>query len=156
MNRIRHYLAQHHIQKHELVNYFKEVTRTRESILHFGEIGTLLTPDIHLAIEQLYERFIGRNFADAKEYKEQQMVKALKSQLTAQLPKGVRYTKQIIKAGMFDISVPLATRINNNYRIIRPLAFEQQNVLLAMEHGETWVSRLNKLINSGGGKRIKL
>jgi hypothetical protein len=47
---------------------------------------------------------------------------------------------------MYEIPVPLATRVNDSYRIIRPLAFEQKNVLLAMEHGEAWVNRLKKLI----------
>jgi hypothetical protein len=76
------------------------------------------------------------------------MVRVLKSQLISKLPKDVRYTRQNIKAGIFDISIPLVTQINNNYRIIRPLAFEQKNVLQAMEHGETWVNRLKKLISS--------
>ncbi|MER2491220.1 DUF3037 domain-containing protein [Catenovulum sediminis] len=147
LTRIRQYLVDHHVYGQNLVDYFKEITRTRESVSHFGEVGTLLTTDIKVATEQLYQRFIGRNFAEAKEYKEQQMVRSLRNQLTRKLPQGVRYTKQTIKAGMFDISVPLARCINDSYRIIRPLAFEQQNVLLAMEHGETWVSRLNKLIN---------
>jgi len=75
------------------------------------------------------------------------MIRVLKSQLTAKLPSGIRYTKQNLKADMYDIPVPLATRINDSYRIIRPLAFEQKNVLLAMEHGEAWVNRLKKLIN---------
>ncbi len=148
LGRIRNYLVHNYIQGKDLVEYFQEITRTRESVLHFGEIGTLLTDNVNKAIEQLYDRLIGRNFASNKEYREQQMVRVLKSQLTSHLPKSVRYTQQKIKAGMFDISMPLVTKINSNYRVIRPLAFEQNNVLQAMEHGETWVNRLKKLINS--------
>lgn len=146
--RIRNYLAHHHIRGENLVDYFKEITRTRESVLHFGEIGTVLTDNINAVTEKLYDRLIGRNFADSKEYKEQQMVKVLRNKLSSNLPKDVRYTQQKFKAGIFDISIPLATRINDKYRIIRPLAFEQKNALLAMEHGETWVGRLRKLIDS--------
>lgn len=148
LDRVRNYLAHNYVQGKDLVEYFKEVTRTRESVLHFGEIGTLVTDNVNLTVNNLYERLIGRNFTASKEYKEQQMVRILKSQLTSNLPKDVRYTKQNIKAGMFDISMPLVTKINSNYRIIRPLAFEQKNVLQAMEHGETWINRLKKLINS--------
>jgi len=148
LERVRNYLVHNYVQGKDLVEYFKEVTRTRESVLHFGEIGTLLTDNVNLTVNKLYDRLIGRNFTASKEYKEQQMVRVLKSQLTSNLPKDVRYTKQNIKAGMFDISMPLVTKINSNYRIIRPLAFEQKNVLLAMEHGETWINRLKKLINS--------
>jgi hypothetical protein len=147
LKRIRNYLAHNHVQGKSLVDYFKEITRTRESVLHFGEVGTLLTDNINVAVDKLYERLIGRNFTESKEYKEQQMIRVLKSQLTAKLPSGIRYTKQNLKADMYDIPVPLATRINDSYRIIRPLAFEQPNVLLAMEHGEAWVNRLKKLIN---------
>jgi hypothetical protein len=146
LKRIRNYLVHNHVQGKRLVDYFKEITRTRESVLHFGEVGTMLTDNINVAVDKLYERLIGRNFTESKEYKEQQMIRVLKSQLTAKLPSGIRYTKQNLKADMYDIPVPLATRINDSYRIIRPLAFEQQNVLLAMEHGEAWVNRLKKLI----------
>jgi hypothetical protein len=147
LNRIRNYLVHNHIQGKSLVDYFKEITRTRESVLHFGEVGTMLTANINVAVDKLFERLIGRNFTESKEYKEQQMIRVLKSQLTAKLPSGIRYTKQNLKADMYEIPVPLATRINDSYRIIRPLAFEQKNVLLAMEHGEAWVNRLKKLIN---------
>jgi hypothetical protein len=148
LERVRDFLVHNYIQGKDLVEYFKEITRTRESVLHFGEIGTLLTDNVNVTVDKLYDRLIGRNFTTSKEYKEQQMVRVLKSQLTSNLPKGVRYTQQNIKAGIFDISMPLVTKINSNYRIIRPLAFEQKNVLQAMEHGETWINRLKKLINS--------
>jgi hypothetical protein len=148
LERIRNYLTHNYVQGEGLVEYFKEITRPRESVLHFGEIGTLLTDNVSVSVETLYDRLIGRNFATSKEYKEQQMVRVLKNQLISKLPKDVRYTKQNIKAGMFDITMPLVTQINSNYRIIRPLAFEQKNVLQAMEHGETWVNRLRKLVNS--------
>ena len=148
LQRIRNYLLHNHVQGKNLVEYFKEITRIRESVLHFSEVGTILTDNINVAVDKLYERLIGRNFAESKEYKEQLMVRALRKQLTSKLPSGVRYTKQNLKAGIFDISVPLATRIDDSYRIIRPLAFEQKNVLQAMEHGETWIGRLKKLIDS--------
>lgn len=147
LERVRNYLVHNYVQGKDLVEYFKEITRTRESVLHFGEIGTLLTDNVNVTVDMLYDRLIGRNFTANKEYKEQQMVRVLKSQLTSSLPKDVRYTKQSIKAGMFDISMPLVTKINSNYRVIRPLAFEQKNVLQAMEHGETWINRLKKLID---------
>lgn len=147
LTRIKNYLAHNRVQGKNLVDYFKEVTRTRESVLHFGELGTLLSNNIHEALDKLYDRFIGRNFTEGKEYKEQLMVRTLRQQLTSKLPSGVRYSTRNLKAGFFDISVPLVSEINNSYRIIRPLAFEQKNVLLAMEHGETWISRLKKLID---------
>jgi hypothetical protein len=150
LQRIRNFLVHNHVQGKNLVEYFKEITRTRESVLHFGEIGTMLTDNINIniAVDKLYDRLIGRNFTENKEYKEQQMLRVLKNQLTSKLPSGIRYTKQNLKAGIFDISVPLVNCINKSYRIIKPLAFEQKNVLLAMEHGETWVGRLKKLIDS--------
>jgi hypothetical protein len=148
LQRIRNYLVHEHVHGKNLVEYFQEITRTRESVLHFGEVGTMLTENINVAADKLYERLIGRNFTENKEYKEQQMIRVLKSQLTSKLPLDVRYTQKKLKAGIFDISVPLVNRINGSYRIIKPLAFEQKNVLLAMEHGETWVGRLKKLIDS--------
>jgi len=69
LNRIRNYLVHNHIQGKSLVDYFKEITRTRESVLHFGEVGTMLTDNINVAVDKLFERLIGRNFTESKEYK---------------------------------------------------------------------------------------
>jgi hypothetical protein len=47
LERVRNYLVHNYVQGKDLVEYFKEVTRTRESVLHFGEIGTLLTDNVN-------------------------------------------------------------------------------------------------------------
>jgi hypothetical protein len=44
---VRNYLVHNYVQGKDWVEYFKEVTRTRESVLHFGEIGTLLTDNVN-------------------------------------------------------------------------------------------------------------
>ena len=123
LNRIRNYLAHRNIQGKSLVDYFKEVTRTRESVIHFGEMGTLLTSSINDAVDKLYDRFIGRNFTEGKEYKEQLMVRTLRNQLTSKLPSGVRYTKRNLKAGIFDISVPLILAAESSIGSISDIYF---------------------------------
>jgi len=98
LKRIRNYLVHNHVQGKSLVDYFKEVTRARESVLHFCEVGTMLTDNINVALDYLYDRLIGRNFIESKEYKEQLMVQ----QLTSKLPPSIRYTQKNLKVGIFD------------------------------------------------------
>jgi len=58
----------------------------------------MLTDNINVALDYLYDRLIGRNFIESKEYKEQLMVQ----QLTSKLPPSIRYTQKNLKVGIFD------------------------------------------------------
>ena len=49
---------------------FKEVVRTRETIVRFGEIRTVLTDDPKAKVEELFAFYVGRNFV-TKKYQEQ-------------------------------------------------------------------------------------
>ncbi|NQY35982.1 MAG: DUF3037 domain-containing protein [Alteromonadaceae bacterium] len=147
LNRIRNYFFHHSVQGKGLVDQFKEITRPRESVVHFGEIATLITDNFDVTLETLYERFIGRNFSTAPEYREQQMVRLLKKKINTKLP--IKYGEIKLKAGIYEIPFPLVNKTGNKYRAIKPLAFEQKTALKAIEHSEQWIHRVGKLINSG-------
>lgn len=145
LERVQNYCLQQGLAGQPLVNYFKELTRHRESVLHFGEIGVLLTEDAQVALDTLFQRFVARDFV-TPEYRENQMVKALRQTLHAALP--IKFTQQTLHAGIYDISMPLVNNTNGQFRAIKPLAFEQKTALKAVEHGELWVHRMDKLIKN--------
>jgi hypothetical protein len=145
LDRIQHYCVDHGIRGKALVEYFTEVTRHRESVLHFGNMGRMMGGTELVELEKLYQRFVARAFVN-DEYREQQMVKALKQTFKTKLP--VKYVEKTLKAGIFDITVPFVSKTEQGTRVIKPLAFDQLTPLKAAEHGEQWVNRIQKLINN--------
>lgn len=126
------------------VNFFNEITRPREALLHFSAVRTLLTDSPEKELEALYERFINRGFVN-KPYKEQQMVSALKKQFALENI-AVKYTEKKLKAGVREFTVPLTAETNRGLKLIKPLAFDQERPTQILEHGETWVNRLRALL----------
>ena len=145
LDRIQHYCIAHGLRGKELVEYFTELTRHRESVLHFGTVGRLMGETDLAELDNLYKRFVARDFVN-EQYREKQMVTLLKQTFAAQLT--VKYTEKKLKAGIFDITVPFVHKAVQGIRVIKPLAFDQKTPLKAAEHGEQWLNRMQKLINN--------
>ncbi|MBP59442.1 MULTISPECIES: DUF3037 domain-containing protein [Idiomarina] len=141
--RIQEYFVAHRLFGKAQVDQFKELIRRRESVVHFSEMGRIAGDDPRQTLDKLYERFVSRSFV-TKHYREQQMVKVLKQRISDSLP--IKFTEKTLKAGVYDIKMPLTHRLDEGYSIIKPLAFEQQTALKAAEHGETWVKRVERLV----------
>ncbi|WP_076418038.1 DUF3037 domain-containing protein [Colwellia sp. UCD-KL20] len=143
LERVQEYFITHGLYGKRLVEQFNELTRRRESVIHFGDIGRVASTDAEQVLENLYQRFVVRDFV-TKHYKEQQMVRTLKEKLTDVLP--VKYKEKTFKAGVYDIKMPLVYNFKQGTSIIKPLALEQQTPLKAAVHGETWVNHMQRLI----------
>lgn len=130
----------------ELVSLMNEVTRTREGLMTFGDIGVMISDSPQLALEQLFDRFIGRDFKDAKEYREHQMVRALKKELSNTL--NIRYKEQSLDTGFGSFKLPLVANEANTLKAIKPLAFDQKTALALAEHGDRWISRIKHLLHA--------
>lgn len=128
-----------------LVNFMQEITRTREGIMTFSETGVVLTDNPKNTLSLLFDRFIGRNFAENKEYREKQMVKALRKELSESIS-NVRYKEQSLDTGFSSFKLPLVAMATNRVKAIKPLAFNQQSPLLLADHGDRWISRVRHLI----------
>ncbi len=128
------------------IEYFKEVTRFRESVIHFSEMHTLLCNNPQETLNQLYERYVGRQFI-TKQYREAQMVRALKQTLNTRLP--IKYKERELQADYLSVKMPLVAETGANIRAIKPMTFQQSKALTLIEHGETWIGRINRLIKSG-------
>ena len=49
---------------------FQELIRRREGLLHFGDPGTRLVQDPKIALGELFDHYVNRQFAHKKEYQE--------------------------------------------------------------------------------------
>lgn len=143
LKRVQEYFITQSLFGKGLVEQFNELTRRRESVIHFGEIGRIVSTDAKQLLEKLYQRFVVRDFA-TKHYRERQMVRTLKERLTNVLP--VKYKEETFKAGVYDIKMPLVYNFEQGASIIKPLALEQQTPLKAAVHGETWIKHVQRLI----------
>jgi len=144
LQRVQAYAQDFTGEKH--LEYFKEVTRFRESVIHFSEMHTLLCDNPQQALDQLYERYVGRQFV-TKQYREAQMVRTLKQTLNAKLP--IKYKEKELQADYLTVKLPLVAEVDNRVRAIKPMTFQQPKALTLLEHGETWIGRINRLIKTG-------
>jgi hypothetical protein len=143
----------HTLQGKELVNFMGEVTRPREGIIVFGQLSAILTESPEKTLEALFNRYIGRNFQHQKEYREAQMVTALRKNLTNLLPKEVRYKETSLDVGYTAYKLPLVAISASKIKAIKPLAFNQNTTLMLTEHGDRWISRVKHLLNAEVIKR---
>jgi hypothetical protein len=146
LKRVKDFCRTLHGQK--LVDLMNEVTRTREGIIVFGELSATLTENPKIALESLFDKYIGRNFQQQREYRETQMVRALRKNLTSLLPKEVRYKETSLDVGYTAYKLPLVAKVANTVKTIKPLAFNQSTTLMLTEHGDRWISRVKHLLKA--------
>lgn len=131
-----------------MMSFFNEITRTREGIVQFGNVRTLISdtkPKVQL--EKLYEHYVQRSFA-TEQYREQQLVTLIKQKLVkGKVP--VDYREKVFKVNFREIKIPLAASVKNQNRLIRPLAFYHEKATRMFEHGEQWANRISALIENG-------
>lgn len=131
----------------DVVEFFTEITRPRQALVRFSNVRTMITGDPARELDALYERFIHRDFV-TEQYKEQQMVTALKKQINAEgIP--VKYIEQKMKVGVREFTIPLTAETSKGLKLIKPLAFDQKRPTQLFEHGEKWFNRLKALLDEG-------
>ena len=128
------------------LNFFKEVTRKRESILRFGDLRAIATEEPQQALDELYNHYVGRNFND-KEYREEVMEKILRADLRNNV-RTARFTKkQLMGEYNTAINMPFVANVQNFLKVIKPLAFDHDKPINLLEHGEKWINRVKRLLN---------
>jgi hypothetical protein len=144
--RVKDFIRCKNVRGKELVTLFREVTRKRESVLHFGAVGRLMGSEIDTTLSNLFQRFVARDFVTPK-YREQQMVKALRETLATQITH--KYYERKLKAGVYEFKLPFVSNTDEGKRVIKPLAFDQKTAMNAADHGHNWLNRMKALVNKG-------
>lgn len=128
----------------ELAAFGQEVTRARESLIRFSETRVLMTENPAQALEELYERYVGRNFVN-RERREQVMVDAIKRQLrTNNLQKF--YKKYTFEEDYRRIQFPLVWNGKERHSIIKPLTLNQKDPNKLVEHADEWKRKIEWLL----------
>lgn len=142
---IRYFIIDNKIKNKPLEEFFLRFTDVKESVVHYSEISRIAAASAEEALAMLYQRFVGRDFLK-KEYREQQMAKALKSRLDKEIT--AKFGVKEFVVDIFKINMPLVHEHQSNRCIIKPLAFHQRSTIQAKEHGESWLNRMNILIEN--------
>ncbi|MFG6111157.1 DUF3037 domain-containing protein [Stenotrophomonas nematodicola] len=123
---------------------FDSATRPREALITFSQARVILADDPAKALEQLYERFIERDFA-TKEYHEQILTKGVGQMLV-----GARlrpyFDDRVVGDDTFNVKFPfVSTNADAPQVAIKPLFLGQDEPNKIFEHGGFWVSKIARL-----------
>lgn len=132
---------------------FRELVRPREAVMRFGEVGTVLTEDPLKTLEDLFERHINRQFAQAREYQETVMKRRLKAILDAHQLLSKYRTDETVGNEEFHVRFPLVSNARTEAgiarRAIKPLDLDRDEPTRIYEHGDIWIKRVQRLKQIG-------
>ena len=132
----------------QLAYTFKEIVRSRENIIRFGDVRSALiktSPDEYL--NTLFSKFVGRDFiTPERRTHEENMVRSIKNKFKVEhLP---TYKEAKIYSELIEAKFPLVNQDNGD-KVIKPLAFQYDTPTKVIEHGERWHWKIKRLIQSG-------
>jgi hypothetical protein len=136
----------HEAEAQMRIAVFKELVRTRESLFHFGEVGTVLTHDPKAKLAELFDFYIRRQFARDREYQEIIMRRKLGDFL--QKVNLARFYKQDQRIGddNYHVVLPFVHFDGNTPRkAIKPLHMDKPTTTDIYRHGDAWVSTVKRL-----------
>lgn len=128
------------------IGAFKELVRTRESLFHFGEVGTVLAADPKAKLAELFDFYIKRQFARDREYQEIIMRRRLGDFL--QKMNLARFYKQDQRVGddNYHVVLPFVHLEGTTPRkAIKPLHMDKPITTDIYRHGDAWVSTVRRL-----------
>lgn len=137
----------------ERLGVFRELVRPRESVFRFSEISTVLADDPAVKLEELFQRYVHRQFAQTTEYQEVVMARRLGDILhangllklyrrNAKVGNEVFHTKMPFVSEQADAAgVPL--------RAIKPLDLDRDEPTKIYDHGDAWIQRVKRLQQLG-------
>jgi hypothetical protein len=130
---------------------FRELVRSREGVFHFGGHGTLLAPDPAKALEQLYQQFVLRQFAQHPEYHETVMRKRLDDWLRQWNLRRFYKVNRPVGDERFHITFPFVQTVHRNaHKAIKPLDLDRRDATDVYLHAAIWLDAVRRLNKTGG------
>jgi hypothetical protein len=127
---------------------FAEIIRPREEIFCFGDPATLLVTDLNRDIKALFNHYVERYFAKAKDYQESIMTKRL-TEIFRQNNLLRRYRTEKIGTDDYHVTLPFVEMPEDNrhpLRALKPLNLSQSDATKIRDHGDAWVAKVDRLI----------
>ena len=123
---------------------FNEIVRTRETIVRFGEIRTVLTNDPDQKLKELFAFYVERNFV-TKKYQEELLEHDVR-ELLFQANIGDRFERERLGDENYHVTFPFVHHDDNQpVKVIKPLHLGHKEPTRIYEHGAAWIYRINKL-----------
>lgn len=123
---------------------FNEIIRPREAVIKFGKLRAVLMNEPKVKLEELYGYYVERDFV-TQEYREQVLERTLRKWL---FEAGVanRFEKLDVGNDDYHATFPFVEEHNGHYlTAVKPLNLGQDQPSKILDHGGTWVWRLQQL-----------
>jgi len=132
----------------EEIHRFREITRRREGLLHFGETGTMLADSAEEALNELFGRFVERQFAQRREYQEGAMRARLGRLLRDwELARHYQADKHVGDDDFHVVMPFVHFRDDRIAKVVRPLDLNKEAASDIYHHGGAWVKNMERLKN---------
>jgi hypothetical protein len=123
---------------------FNEVTRTRETMVRFGEPRAVLATDPKETLDKLYAFYIEREFV-TKQYRETILEKGVRH-LLFNAHVGDRFRHERLGDEEFTVPFPFVEFADERaLKVIKPLNLAQEKTTQILEHGNKWQFRIREL-----------
>lgn len=136
---------------------FRELIRARETVIRFGNASTVLADEPGALLDELFQRYVLRMFAQETEYQEQIMQRRVTDTLR-QHRLITRFREARVGNEDYHVTFPFVyqPRIGLFARAIKPLNLAQTDSTKIYDHGEMWVNRIRRLrrINKAPGEML--
>lgn len=122
-----------------------DLARPSEAIVQFSDRRTLLVEQPGVGLTALVSRYVQREYAASKQYREELLTRALRRTLARA---NLNEVFEPVELGTedFHVKLPLVhERDGRALAAIKPLDLAQEETLKIYEHGDLWVQRLRRL-----------
>lgn len=124
---------------------FRDLVRPRETLFRFSDIRTLLCPDLAKGVQDLFDRYVERMFAQAPEYQEIVMQRRLGRWLK-EWDVNHLFRQTQVGSDAFHVTFPFVRKEEERVvTAIKPLDLAKPDPNQIFEHGDMWVSRMKRL-----------
>lgn len=126
-------------------NMFDYLVHPREAIVRFGAPRAIMVDIPEVAIEQLFDYYVGRNFV-TKEYQEEVITKRVSSIINA-LDLDIPFREERIGNEDFSVKFPLVQLEKSGapLKLIKPLFLGHDEPSKIYNHGDGWIAKLRRL-----------
>lgn len=122
----------------QIAHHFRFLTEAKETLIRFSPARPVMVNDISTTMEDLYGRYIERQF-EGQPRRETQMVKEIRTLFEKATIK--HFHEDTLEGELTKLHLPLVYR-QNKVAAIKPLAFDQAEPNGILEHCDTWVCKL--------------
>lgn len=123
---------------------FEELTRSRETMIRFGEVGAILSEGPLHTLDELYAHYVERDFIN-KEYQEAVLERSLRKWIS-QTSMKQQFRRADIGNDEYHAAFPFVSQLDGKfYKAIKPLDLQQDQPSKILDHGGMWLFKVATL-----------